>query len=203
MGKLARRRSILGAAAAAAVLPKLAYSQAAGFPAHPIKFLVGFAPGGGTDVAARILAQQLSGGPLGTVLVDNRSGASGLIAARALAEPTPDGTTLMVATQTIVAVAPLLYKSPRIDVLREIAGVSMLGASPMVLIATPSFAAKSVQDLVAMAKAKPGAINYGSGGIGSTPHMAAELFLQSAGVRMTHVPYRGEAPGIADVLSGQ
>jgi tripartite-type tricarboxylate transporter receptor subunit TctC len=201
-----RRRSVLQGLIAAAITasPRPGRAQAPAFPGgRPIKILVGFAPGGGTDVTARILAQQLSGGPLGTVLVDNRSGASGLIAARALADATPDGTTLMLATQTIVAAAPILYKSPSFDAQTEIAGISMLGASPMILVVTPSLAVRSVKELIDMAKARPGAINFGSGGVGSTPHLAAELFLQSTGVRMTHVPYRGEAPAIADVIAGQ
>jgi tripartite-type tricarboxylate transporter receptor subunit TctC len=207
MGKLARRRTLVKGAATAAIMaafPGLAPAQSAFPGGKPIRVLVGFAPGGGTDVAARIVTQQMSGGPLGTLLVENRSGASGMIAAKALAEAAPDGTTLMVATQTIVAVAPILYKSSTtFDALRDIAGVAMFGASPMVLVVTPSFAAKSVKDLIEMAKAKPGAINFGSGGVGSTPHLAAELFLLNAGVRMTHVPYRGEAPAIADVIGGQ
>src|SRR5258708_6170632 len=158
MGKLARRR-LLGHAAALAALPNFARAQSAAFPSRPIRLLVGFAPGGGNDVTARILAQQLSGGPLGTVLVDNRTGASGLIAADMLAKSAPDGTTLMVASQTIVAVAPVLYKSASFDAGRDVTGVAMLGASPILLVVTPSFEAKSVRQLIDMAKAKPGAIN--------------------------------------------
>jgi tripartite-type tricarboxylate transporter receptor subunit TctC len=178
-------------------------AQSAGFPARPVRILVGFAPGGGNDLTARILAQHLSGGALGTVLVDNRTGASGLIAADMLAKSPPDGTTLMLASQTTMAVAPILYKSVNFDALRDVTGVAMLGASPMVLVVTPSFEAKSLRELIDMAKAKPGAINYGSGGVGTTPHMAAELFQLAAGIRLTHVSYRGEAPAIADVLGGQ
>ena len=109
----------------------------------------------------------------------------------------------MVAAQTTYAVAPQLYKSVAFDAPRDVAGISLLGASPLVLVVNPSFAAKSVGELVEMAKAKPGAINFGSGGVGTTPHMAAELFLFITGVRMTHVAYRGEAPAIADVVAGQ
>jgi len=206
MGKLARRRLIGQATAATAafmVHARLAGAQTAGFPAKPIRVLVGFAAGGGNDVAARLVAQQLSGGALGTVLVDNRTGASGLIAADMLAKSPPDGTTLMLASQTTMAVAPILYKSVNFDALRDVTGVAMLGASPMVLVVTPSFEAKSLRELIDMAKAKPGAINYGSGGVGTTPHMAAELFQLAAGIRLTHVSYRGEAPAIADVLGGQ
>jgi tripartite-type tricarboxylate transporter receptor subunit TctC len=206
MGKLARRRLIGQATAAAAIVMvhgRRAGAQSAPFPSRPVRILVGFAPGGGNDVTARILAQHLSGGPLGTVLVDNRTGASGLIAADMLAKSPPDGTTLMVASQTIFAVAPVLYKSVNFDAQRDVTGVAMLGASPMVLVVTPSFEAKSVRQLIDIAKAKPGAINFGSGGVGTTPHMAAELFLLSSGIRMTHVSYRGEAPAIADVIGGQ
>jgi tripartite-type tricarboxylate transporter receptor subunit TctC len=206
MGKLARRRLIGQATATAAALMAPASrggAQTAPFPSRPIRVLVGFAPGGGNDVAARLVAQQLSAGPLGTVLVDNRTGASGLIAAEMLAKSPPDGTTLMLASQTIVAVAPVLYRSANFDAVRDVAGVAMLGASPMVLVVTPSFDAKSVNELIDMAKAKPDAINFGSGGVGTTPHMAAELFLLSSHIRMTHVSYRGEAPAIADVIAGQ
>ena len=170
---------------------------------RPIRVLVGFAAGGGNDVIARLVAQKMSEGAAGQVLVDNKTGASGLIAADILAKAPPDGTTLMVAAQTTYAVAPQLYKSVAFDAPRDVTGISLLGASPLVLVVNPSFAAKSVGELVEMAKAKPGAINFGSGGVGTTPHMAAELFLFTTGVRMTHVAYRGEAPAIADVVAGQ
>ena len=183
--------------------PAWAIAQTAPFPARPIRILVGFAAGGGNDVIARLLAQKLSDGPLGPVLVDNRTGASGLIAADMLAKAPPDGTTLMIAAQTTYAVAPVLYKSATFNAPRDVAGVALLGASPLVLVANPSYAAKSVRELIEMAKERPGAINFASGGVGTTPHMAAELFLFNAGIRMTHVSYRGEAPAIADVLAGQ
>lgn len=170
---------------------------------RPIRVLVGFAAGGGNDVIARLVAQKMGEGASGQVLVDNKTGASGLIAADILAKAPPDGTTLMVAAQTTYAVAPQLYKSVAFDAPRDVAGVSLLGASPLVLVVNPSFAAKSVGELIEMAKATPGTINFGSGGVGTTPHMAAELFLFTTGVRMTHVAYRGEAPAIADVLADQ
>ena len=178
-------------------------AQTTTFPSRPIRVLVGFAAGGGNDVIARLVAQKMSEGSSGQVLVDNKTGASGLIAADILAKAPPDGTTLMVAAQTTYVVAPQLYKSVAFDAPRDVAGVSLLGASPLVLVVNPSFAAKSVGELVDMAKAKPGALNFGSGGVGTTPHMAAELFLFITGIRMTHVAYRGEAPAIADVLAGQ
>jgi tripartite-type tricarboxylate transporter receptor subunit TctC len=196
MDRISRRHALGGAAA-------LGFTGSAFAQARPIRILVGFAAGGGNDVIARLVAQKMSEGAAGQVLVDNKTGASGLIAADILAKAPPDGTTLMVATQTTYAVAPQLYKSVAFDAPRDVAGISLLGASPLVLVVNPSFAAKSVGELVEMAKAKPGAINFGSGGVGTTPHMAAELFLFTTGVRMTHVAYRGEAPAIADVVAGQ
>lgn len=194
-----RRRALLGLASAWAAFPGRAMAQAG----RPTRILVGFAAGGGNDVIARILAQKLSEGPLAPVLVENRTGASGLIAADVLAKSPPDGATLMIASQTTYAVAPVLYKSATFDAQRDVTGVAMLGASPLVLIANPSFPANSVRELIDLAKAKPGALNFASGGVGTTPHMAAELFLFNAGIRMTHVSYRGEAPAIVDVLAGQ
>jgi tripartite-type tricarboxylate transporter receptor subunit TctC len=191
------RRHLLGGATA------VGFAGSALAQTKPIRILVGFAAGGGNDVIARLLAQKMGEGPSGQVLVDNKTGASGLIAADILAKAPPDGTTLMVATQTTYAVAPQLYKSVAFDAPRDVAGVCLLGASPLVLVVNPSFAAKSVGELIEMAKAKPGAINYGSGGVGTTPHTAAELFFYNSGIRMTHVAYRGEAPAIADVVAGQ
>jgi tripartite-type tricarboxylate transporter receptor subunit TctC len=191
------RRHLLGGATA------VGFAGSALAQTKPIRILVGFAAGGGNDVIARLLAQKMGEGAVGQVLVDNKTGASGLIAADILAKAPPDGTTLMVATQTTYAVAPQLYKSVAFDAPRDVAGVCLLGASPLVLVVNPSFAAKSVGELIEMAKAKPGAINYGSGGVGTTPHTAAELFFFNSGIRMTHVAYRGEAPAIADVVAGQ
>jgi tripartite-type tricarboxylate transporter receptor subunit TctC len=191
------RRHLLGGAAA------FGFAGSAVAQTKPIRILVGFAAGGGNDVIARLVAQKMGEGAAGQVLVDNKTGASGLIAADILAKAPPDGTTLMVATQTTYAVAPQLYKSVAFDAPRDVAGVCLLGASPLVLVVNPSFAAKSVGELIEMAKAKPGAINYGSGGVGTTPHTAAELFFFNSGIRMTHVAYRGESPAIADVVAGQ
>lgn len=191
------RRHLLGGAAA------FGFAGSALAQTKPIRILVGFAAGGGNDVIARLVAQKMGEGSSGQVLVDNKTGASGLIAADILAKAPPDGTTLMVAAQSTYAVAPQLYKTVAFDAPRDVAGISLLGASPLVLVVNPSFAAKSVGELVEMAKARPGAINFGSGGVATTPHMAAELFMLNAGIRMTHVAYRGEAPAIADVLGGQ
>ena len=188
--------------ALATVLPA-AEDEAASYPDRPIKIFVGFSAGGGTDVAARILAQKLTETLGQSVVVENRPGASGMIAAETLAKSAGDGYTLMMGTQTTLAVAPALYRKFSIDAARDFAGVAKAGVSPLVLVVHPSVPARSVTDLIALAKASPGTINFGSGGLGTTPHMAGELFSIQAGIKMVHVAYRGEAPAINDLLGGQ
>jgi tripartite-type tricarboxylate transporter receptor subunit TctC len=178
-------------------------AQTPRYPDRPIKIVVGFAAGGGTDVAARVIAQRLTEGLGQSVLVENRPGASGMIADEAVAKAPPDGYTLMMGTQTTLAVAPNLYRKINIDPAKSFAGVSMTGISPLALVVPPSSPARSVKDLIAMAKARPGALNFGSGGVGTTPHMAGELFALEAGIKIVHVAYRGEAPAINDLLGAQ
>jgi tripartite-type tricarboxylate transporter receptor subunit TctC len=173
------------------------------YPERSIKILVGFAAGGGTDVAARIVAQKLTETLGQSVVVENRPGASGMIAAETVAKSGADGYTLMMGTQTTLAVAPALYRKSAIDATRDFVGVAKAGVSPLVLVVHPSVPARSVMDLIALAKASPGTINFGSGGLGTTPHMAGELFSIQAGIKMVHVAYRGEAPAINDLLGGQ
>jgi tripartite-type tricarboxylate transporter receptor subunit TctC len=181
-----------------------ALPQTSDFPNRPIKMLVGFGAGGGTDIVARIVAQKMTEGLGQSVVVEDRTGASGLIAAEDVAKSPPDGYLLMMGSQTVFAVAPMLYhKTVTLDPAKEFAGVTLTGASPLVLVANPSFAAHSIADVIAMAKANPGKINFGTGGVGTTPHMTAELFEHDAGVRMVHVAYRGEAPAINDTVAGQ
>ena len=188
--------------ALATALPA-AEDEAAHYPERPIKIFVGFSAGGGTDVAARILAQKLTETLGQSVVVENRPGASGMIAAETVAKSAADGYTLMMGTQTTLAVAPALYRKFSIDAARDFAGVAKAGVSPLVLVVHPSVPARSVMDLIALAKASPGTINFGSGGLGTTPHMAGELFSIQAGIKMVHVAYRGEAPAINDLLGGQ
>ena len=181
----------------------LATAARAEFPERPVKMLVGFSAGGGTDVAARIVTPGL-GEALGqAVVVENRPGASGLIAAEAVARAAADGYTLMMGSQTTLAVAPALYRKFTLDAARDFAGVGLTGASPLVLVVNPKVAAHSVAELIALAKAQPGKLNFASGGVGTTPHMAGELFRLTAGINVVHVAYRGEEPAINDLLGGQ
>jgi tripartite-type tricarboxylate transporter receptor subunit TctC len=180
-----------------------ARGQSADYPNRPIKMIVGFAAGGGTDVVARIMAQKMSEILDRTIVVENRTGASGMIAAQDVAKSDPDGYTLMMGSQTTLAVAPHLYRKVTLNPAKDFAGVALTGASPLVLVVNPSFPAHSVADVIAMAKADPGKINFGTGGLGTTPHMTAELFEHEAGIKLVHVAYRGEAGAINDLLAGQ
>ena len=181
----------------------IARAQNASYPSHPVRMLVGFAAGGGTDVAARIMAQQMSKILGQSIVVEDRTGASGLIAAQDLAKSDPDGYTLMMGSQTTCAVAPALYHKVTVDPVKDFSGVALTSASPLVLVVNPSFAAHSVAEVIAVAKASPGKLNFGTGGVGTTPHMTAELFQHDAGIKMIHVAYRGEAGAINDLLAGQ
>jgi tripartite-type tricarboxylate transporter receptor subunit TctC len=194
--------SVLGLAFAAGVTTE-GDAQAGKFPDRPLKMLVGFSAGGGTDVVARILAQKITESIGQTVVVENRSGASGLIAGEAVAKSPPDGYTLMMGSQTTFAVAPALQAKTALDPAKDFAGVSMVAVSPLVLVVHPALAAHSVVDLIALAKAGPNLLNFGSGGLGTTPHMCGELFAFAAGIKMAHVAYRGEAPAINDLIGGQ
>jgi tripartite-type tricarboxylate transporter receptor subunit TctC len=202
-GRATARSILLGIALVIAISAVQGHAQTAKYPDRPVKMLVGFAAGGGTDVAARVLAQKLTESLGQSVVVENRPGASGMIAAEATAKSAADGYTLMMGSQTTLAVAPALYRKFAIDAGRDFAGVAMAGISPLVLVVHPSVPAQSVADLIALAKARPGTINFGSGGLGTTPHMAGELFAIQAGIKMVHVAYRGEAPAVNDLLGGQ
>lgn len=196
-------RVALSAALAFCLIQSAARAQDAAFPNRPIKMLVGFGAGGSTDVAARIMAQKM-GEILGqTILVENRTGASGLIAAEDVVKSPPDGYTLMMASQTVLAVAPRLYRKATIDPVKDFAPVAYCGASPLVLVVNPSFPAHTAAEMIAMAKAEPGKIIFGTGGVGTTPHIASEMFQYDAGIKMSHVPYRGEAGAINDLVAGQ
>jgi tripartite-type tricarboxylate transporter receptor subunit TctC len=178
-------------------------AQAPKYPDHPVKVLVGFSAGGGTDVAARVIAQKLSEATGQTFVVENRPGASGLIASEQVAKSPADGYTILVGSQTTMAVAPALYRKIQIDATKDFTGLAMIGISPLVAVVNANSPIRSIQDLVAEAKAKNGTMNFGSGGVGTTPHMAGELLAFQAGIKMVHIAYRGEAPGINDLLGGQ
>lgn len=173
------------------------------FPERPVRILVGFAPGGVTDLVARLVAQQLSQVWGQSVVVDNRTGASGTIAAGELVRAKPDGYTLLISPQTAIAVAPQMMPTPPYDALRDLTPITVVASSPLVMVAHPSFPADNFSQYVAYVRANPGKVSFASGGLGSSPHMTQELLNKELGLKMVHVPYRGEAPAITDVMGGQ
>ncbi|HVJ24840.1 MAG TPA: tripartite tricarboxylate transporter substrate-binding protein, partial [Burkholderiales bacterium] len=187
---------------AALFVSVISLSHAQTYPTKTVRIIVGLAPGGTTDVFTRTLAQRLTEAWGQTVIVENRPGASGMIGAEAVAKAAPDGYTLLVSPQTSLAVAPALYGKAPYDTAKDFAPVSLLGSTPLVMIVHPSFPAKSFADFVALAK-KGTPLTYGSGGVGSSPHMTGELISAALGVKMNHVPYKGENPAIADTIGGQ
>ena len=178
-------------------------ATAQNFPSRAARIVVGFAPGGATDVTARLLAMELAKMWGQQVVVDNRPGASGMIGAELVAKAAPDGYTLLVSPQTSIVVAPLLIKKVPYDSVKDFATVAVVGSTPQLLVIHPSLPPKNFREFAAFVKANEKSLSYGSGGIGSTPHMAGELFNSSLGVRVIHVPYKGENPGVTDLLGGQ
>ena len=173
------------------------------FPTRPLRMLVGYPAGGPNDITARITAEYLSGVLGQQVIVDNRAGAGGTISATILSQAAPDGYTLGLCANGEMAIAPNLRLKMPYDPLRDFAPVSRVGAGQLALVVPVAFTAKSAGDFVALAKTKPGALNFASAGTGSTAHLAGELFKAMAKIDIVHVPYKGAAPALADVIGGQ
>ena len=190
------------AALAIAILACPAAARAQAYPTKPIRFLVPFAPGGGNDVVARLIGGKLSEAWNQQVVVDNRGGAGGNIAAEIVARSAPDGYTIFL-FNSANAIAPSLYKSVPFDPLKDFEPVILISTSPFALVVHPATPAQSVKELIALAKAKPRGYVYASGGNGSSTHLAAEQFKQMAGIDMVHVPYKGAGPAFVDLLAGQ
>jgi len=198
------RRLALGAAVAlavAAMLPTMAAAQS--FPTKPIRIVVPFPPGGSTDLLARRIGEKLAAVWGQPVVVDNRAGAGGTLGADYVAKSAPDGYTLLMGVTGSNAIANALYPKLPYDVVKDFAPVSLVVSSPLVLVRNPNFAPKTVQELVAAAKAKPGSISYGSPGNGTSMHLTGEMFKLSAKVSMLHIPYRGSAGALSDLMGGQ
>lgn len=186
---------VLGAAAALA--------NAQNFPSRPVTLTVGFAPGGGTDTAARIVAKKLTENIGQAVVVENRAGAGGNIAAQQIATAAPDGYTIHLTSVGPMSVAPAMYKNLPYDPKKDIAPITMGVMFPNVIVVHPGLPVKTLADYVALAKSKPGELNYASSGVGGAGHLAGELFKQRAGIDVVHVPYKGGGPAMTDLLGGR
>ena len=189
------------AVVAALVFPAFAAAQA--WPTKPVKLVVPFAAGGATDVVARLLAQKLSEEWGQSVVVENRAGAGGNIGGDTVAKSPPDGYTLLMASGAIVIAGPHMYKSLPYDPTRDLVAITNVATGPQVIAVSTSVPAKDLGEFIAYAKANPKKVNYGSAGIGAQTHLAAENFAHSAGIELTHVPYKGESAAITDLLGGQ
>jgi len=188
--------------AAALVTTYSANLPAQGYPAKPVRIVVPLVPGGNLDIVARAVAQRLSEGLGQQIIVENRPGASSLVGTQYVAKSAPDGYTLLAMANTFTAV-PAVIANPGYDPVKDFTGVSMTCTVAQVLVVTPTLPVKSVRELIALARARPGELSYGSSGNGSTGHFAAELFNQKAGLTMLHVPYKGNAQALVDIIAGQ
>ncbi|HYR00899.1 MAG TPA: tripartite tricarboxylate transporter substrate-binding protein, partial [Casimicrobiaceae bacterium] len=200
---LARLASLAGIALALSIAPPAVQGQTAPFPAKPVRLVVPFPPGGPLDVTGRAIAQKLGETWAQSVVVDNRPGAGGNIGADLVAKSPPDGYTVVMGALSTHAVNPSLYPSMPYDAVRDFAPITLVAVTPNVLVVNPALPVRSVQELVAYAKANPGKLSYGSSGTGGSPHLATLLFDKYAGIQMTHVPYKGIAPALTDLLGGQ
>jgi tripartite-type tricarboxylate transporter receptor subunit TctC len=194
-----RRRFLVVAGALSAV--RRTNAQPTAFPFKPVKLLVGFAPGGAVDIIARAIGQQIAPGLGQPVVIENKPGAGTNIALRALIDSPPDGHTLMLTANSIAA-NQTLYQPPPFDMARDFTPVALVGRVPVVLAANAQTPIDSIAKLIAMSKASPRSVSYGSPGNGATPHLAIELFQRAAGIQLNHVPYKGGAPALNDAIAG-
>jgi tripartite-type tricarboxylate transporter receptor subunit TctC len=181
-------------------LQPLARAQA--YPGKPVKIVVPSAPGGGTDIVGRLLAQSL-GKSLGqNFFVENKAGAGNLIGIEFVGKAAPDGYTLLFVPSTLV-LNPILYKAAKYDPVKDFAPIALAATTPNILVVNPAVKAANLRDFIQLAKATPGSVNYASAGVGTSPHMAMELFASMAGVQLQHIPYKGTTPAVTDLLGGQ
>ncbi len=180
-----------------------AHAQTASYPLKPIRMVVGFPPGGGTDIVARIIAPKLSENLGQPILIDNRPGATGTVAAGMVAKSPPDGYTLMMGHVAVNAIAPSLFAKVPYDAEKDFAPVTLTGSVPHFVVVHPSLPVTTLKNLIAFVKARPGQLSFPSAGNGSTPHLAGEMFKIAAGVNLLHVPYKGTGQSMQDLVGGQ
>jgi tripartite-type tricarboxylate transporter receptor subunit TctC len=195
-----KSKCILTAAILAAAALPAAHAQT--YPVKPVRIIVPLVPGGNLDIVARAVAQRIGEGLGQQVIVENRPGASSLVGTQLVAKSAPDGYTLLAMANTFASV-PAVIANPGYDPVRDFIGVTMTCKVPQVLVVNPALPAKSVKELIALARARPGELSYASSGNGSTGHFAAEHFMQRGGLKMLHVPYKGNAQALVDIMAGQ
>jgi tripartite-type tricarboxylate transporter receptor subunit TctC len=195
------KRSLPAALFFFALFPSFALAQWT--PKMPIRVVVPFPPGGPTDITARHLARKLTELLGQSVIVDNRGGANGIIGAEIVVKAKPDGYTLLMPTSSTVAINPAVYEKLPYDPMKDLVAITPVVAAPVILFVNPSLPAKSVKELIAIARARPGELIFASTGTGSNTHVALELFRDQAGIKVTHVPYKGAGPAVTDVIGGQ
>ena len=189
--------------AAGLIVPALPLQAADRYPVRPVRFIIPFPPGGGNDILGRAYAEKMAERTGQPWVSDNRGGASTIIGAEIVARAPADGHTLLLGTNTTLAVVPALKQKIPYDPLKDFEHISLISSSPYLLVVNPSFPAKTVKELIALAKAKPGAMNYASPGHGTSNHLSFELFKLTAGVDITHVPYKGTAQMMTELVAGQ
>jgi tripartite-type tricarboxylate transporter receptor subunit TctC len=192
------RKCLFVVAAFAAFTP----AQAQNFPTRPITLVIPFAPGGSTTIVGRGIADKMSELLGEKIIIDNRPGAGGTVGTRAVAKSEPDGYTLVLGYTGTLAIGPSLYKNVGYDPRKDFAPVGMIGNAPNSLVVNPSFAPKTVGELIAYAKANPGKVNFGSAGAGTASHITGEYFARAAGITLVHIPYKGTGPALTDLLGG-
>ena len=195
-------RTLAALAAAFLAFGAAPAAQAQAYPNKAVKILVGFAPGGAMDIVARTVGQKMAAGLGQPVVIDNKPGAASNIAIRQLIDSPPDGYTVMLVANGLTA-NPFLYTQQPFDPNTDVVPITLVARLPVVIAANASSELSTLRKMIDASKAKPGSVNYGSPGSGSTPHLAIELFARSAGIQLTHIPYKGGSPAIADVLGGQ
>ncbi len=202
------RGKVTRASAVAAALSPLCFlgaqtAFAQEYPVKPVRFVIAFSPGGPSDILTRLIGSKLSESLGQPFIFDNRPGAGGNVAGEIVAKSPADGYTLLMGNNSILATNASLYKNMSFDPIKDLAPVALLASQPNILVVHPSLPVKSVKELIAFAKARPGQLNYASSGSGAAAHLAAELFKSMAGVDMVHIPYKGASPALVDMLAGQ
>jgi tripartite-type tricarboxylate transporter receptor subunit TctC len=197
------RKWALISLALAAMLTAAPASRAVDYPARPIRLIVPYVAGGPTDVLGRMVAEYLSRDLKQTVFIENKAGAQGAIGAEAVAHADPDGYTLLFTASSVIELNPMLYKKLAYDPDHELVVLSVITDLPSIMVVHPSVPAKTLAEFVAYAKQNPGKLNFGSAGTGGVGHLSGEMFKRMAGIEMTHVPYKGAGPALADLISGQ